>query len=116
VVVVVFSSIKKKKKKQAMEGEEEEKSRVPRNYWRFTVISKYVPELLRKLEREGRIKPTIRRVVKSTGTLFLVISDSYNTPKIRNTNGIPTSKGSGTVKQKTGMHEFGTSGVNKNCS
>jgi hypothetical protein len=31
-----ISSIKKKQ--QAMEGEEEEKSCVPSNYWRFTVI------------------------------------------------------------------------------
>lgn len=55
----------------------------------------------------------VHRVLKRTGTLFIVINDTYNTPKIGNTNGIPTSKGSGTVKQKTGMHEFGTSGVNK---
>lgn len=55
----------------------------------------------------------IHRVMKPTATLFIVINDSYNTPKLGNTNGIPTSRGSGTVKQKTGMHEFGTSGVNK---
>jgi hypothetical protein len=30
-------SISTTKKKQATEGEEKEKSRVPRNYWRFTV-------------------------------------------------------------------------------
>jgi DNA modification methylase len=55
----------------------------------------------------------VYRVLKRTGTLFIVINDTYNTPKLGNTNGIPTSRGSGTVKQKAGMHEFGTSGVNK---
>jgi DNA modification methylase len=55
----------------------------------------------------------VHRVLKRTGTLFIVINDTYNTQKIGNTNGIPTSRGSGTVKQKTGMHKFGTSGVNK---
>src|SRR5215210_3666538 len=55
----------------------------------------------------------VHRVLKRTGTLFIVINDTYNTPKVGNTNGIPTSRGSGTVKQKTGMHEYGTSGVNK---
>jgi DNA modification methylase len=55
----------------------------------------------------------VHRVLKRTGTLFIVINDTYNTPKLGNTNGIPTSRGSGTVKQKTGMHEFGSSGVNK---
>ena len=53
------------------------------------------------------------RVLKRTGTLFIVINDTYNTPKLGNTNGIPTSHGSGTVKQKAGMHQFGTAGVNK---
>src|SRR5215204_2039206 len=47
------------------------------------------------------------RVLKRTGTLFIVINDTYNTPKLGNTNGIPTSHGSGTVKQKAGMHQFG---------
>ncbi len=55
----------------------------------------------------------VYRVLKHNGTVFIVINDSYNTPKTGNTNGIPTSRGSGTVKQKTGMHQFGTSGVNK---
>jgi DNA modification methylase len=55
----------------------------------------------------------VHRVLKRTCTLFIVINDTYNTPKLGNTNGIPTSRGSGTVKQKTGMHEHGTSGVNK---
>ena len=55
----------------------------------------------------------VHRVLKRTGTLVIVINDTYNTPKIGNTNGIPTSKGSGTVKQKTGMGEHGTSGINK---
>jgi DNA modification methylase len=55
----------------------------------------------------------VYRVLKRTGTLFIIINDTYNTPKLGNTNGIPTSRGSGTVKQKTGMHEFGTGGVNK---
>jgi DNA modification methylase len=55
----------------------------------------------------------VHRVLKRTGTLFIVINDTYNTPKIGNTNGIPTSRGSGIVKQKAGMHEHGTSGVNK---
>src|SRR5215210_5054246 len=55
----------------------------------------------------------VHRALKRTGALFIVINDTYNTPKIGNTNGIPTSRGSGTVKQKTGMHEYGTSGVNK---
>jgi DNA modification methylase len=55
----------------------------------------------------------VHRVLKPTGTFFIVMNDSYNTPKIRNTNGIPTSRGSGTVKQKAGMHDYGTSGVNK---
>jgi DNA modification methylase len=55
----------------------------------------------------------VHRVLKRTGTLFIVISDTYNTQKVGNTNGIPSSKGSGTVKQKAGMHEHGTSGVNK---
>jgi DNA modification methylase len=55
----------------------------------------------------------VHRVLKRTGTLFIVINDTYNTPKLGNTNGIPTSHGSGTVKQKAGMHEHGTSGVNK---
>src|ERR671918_2504941 len=55
----------------------------------------------------------VHRVLKRRGTLFIVINDTYNTPKLGNTNGIPTSRGSGTVKQKAGMHERGTSGVNK---
>jgi site-specific DNA-methyltransferase (adenine-specific) len=55
----------------------------------------------------------VYRVLKRTGTLFIVISDTYNTPKLGNTNGIPTKRGSGTVRQKAGMHQFGTSGVNK---
>lgn len=55
----------------------------------------------------------VHRVLKTTGSLFIVINDSYNTPKVGNTNGIPTSHGSGTVKQKAGMHQFGTAGVNK---
>lgn len=55
----------------------------------------------------------VHRVLKRTGTLFIVINDTYNTPKIGNTNGIPTSRGSGIVKQKAGMYEHGTSGVNK---
>jgi DNA modification methylase len=55
----------------------------------------------------------VHRVLKRTGTLFIVINDTYNTPKLGNTNGIPTSRGSGTIKQKAGMHIFGTSGVNK---
>ncbi|HEX6281380.1 MAG TPA: hypothetical protein VFZ67_04075 [Nitrososphaera sp.] len=52
-------------------------------------------------------------MLKRTGTLFIVINDTYNTPKLGNTNGIPTNRGSGTVKQKAGMHEYGTGGVNK---
>jgi DNA modification methylase len=55
----------------------------------------------------------IHRVLKDTGVLFIVINDSYNTPKVKNTNGIRTSRGSGTTRQKNGMRERGTSGVNK---
>jgi DNA modification methylase len=55
----------------------------------------------------------IHRVLKPTGIVFIVISDTYNTKKKGNTNGIRTSKGSGTVTQKKGMQEFGTSGVDK---
>ncbi len=36
--------------------------RVPPNYWKETVIRKYVPEVLRLLHRQGRRQPTIRRV------------------------------------------------------
>jgi|SRR5215216_200224 len=55
----------------------------------------------------------VHRVLKDTGVLFIVINDSYNTPKVKNTNGIRTSRGSGTTRQKEGMRERGTSGVNK---
>ena len=65
------------------------------------------------IEKMMTVINEVHRVLKPTGTFFLVINDTYNTPKVRNTNGIPTSRGSGTVKQKVGMHEYGTSGVNK---
>jgi hypothetical protein len=51
--------------------------RVPRNYWRLTVISQYVPEVLRKLARQGRIRPTIRRVY------YTIASDHPEFPRTK---------------------------------
>jgi len=53
------------------------------------------------------------RVLKPSGTCWVVIDDTSNGDKNGNTNGIPTKNGSGTVKQKAGLREFGTKGVNK---
>jgi DNA modification methylase len=54
-----------------------------------------------------------KRVLKPSGTCWVVIDDTSNGNKIGNTNGIPTKNGSGTVKQKAGLREFGAKGVNK---
>src|SRR5215217_8171978 len=53
----------------------DKKPRMPPGYWKWTVIAKYVPEVLRKLEREGRIRPTIRRVY------YTIASDHPEFPK-----------------------------------
>jgi site-specific DNA-methyltransferase (cytosine-N4-specific) len=48
----------------------------------------------------------VKRVLKPTGSCFVVIGDSYNTSKVGNTNGIVEQ--GGTVKQKAGLNEAQT--------
>ena len=65
------------------------------------------------LEKLWQVFGEVKRVLKPSGTCWVVIDDTSNGSKKRNTNGIPTSRGSGTVKQKAGLREFGTRGVDK---
>src|SRR5215204_1775510 len=55
----------------------------------------------------------VKRVLKPSGTCWVVIDDTTNGNKVGNTNGVTTSRGSGTVKQKAGLRELGTKGVDK---
>jgi DNA modification methylase len=65
------------------------------------------------LEKLWQVFAEVKRVLKPSGTCWVVIDDTSNGNKKGNTNGITTSRGSGTVKQKEGLREFGTKGVNK---
>jgi site-specific DNA-methyltransferase (cytosine-N4-specific) len=65
------------------------------------------------LEKLWQVFGEVKRVLKSSGTCWVVIDDTSNGSKKGNTNGILTSRGSGTVKQKAGLRELGTKGVNK---
>jgi DNA modification methylase len=65
------------------------------------------------LEKLWQVFAEVKRVLKPSGTCWVVIDDTSNGSKKGNTNGIPTSRGSGTVKQKAGLRELGTKGVNK---
>ncbi|MGE5601398.1 MAG: DNA-methyltransferase [Clostridia bacterium] len=65
------------------------------------------------LEKLWQVFAEVKRVLKPCGTCWVVIDDTSNGNKKGNTNGITTSRGSGTVKQKRGLREFGTKGVNK---
>lgn len=65
------------------------------------------------LKRLLQVFAEVKRVLKASGTCWVVIDDTTNGNKAGNTNGITTKNGSGTVKQKAGLREFGTKGVNK---
>src|SRR5215211_6470186 len=65
------------------------------------------------LKRLLQVFAEVKRVLKPSGTCWVVIDDTTNGNKVGNTNGITTSRGSGTVKQKAGLREFGTKGVDK---
>jgi DNA modification methylase len=65
------------------------------------------------LDKLWQVFGEVKRVLKPSGTCWVVIDDTSNGNKKGNTNGIPTSRGSGTVKQKAGLRELGTKGVDK---
>jgi DNA modification methylase len=65
------------------------------------------------LEKLWQVFAEVKRILKPSGTCWVVIDDTSNGNKRGNTNGIPTSTGSGTVKQKVGLRELGTKGVDK---
>jgi site-specific DNA-methyltransferase (cytosine-N4-specific) len=65
------------------------------------------------LKRLLQVFAEVKRVLKPSGTCWVVIDDTTNGNKVGNTNGITTNNGSATVKQKAGLREFGTKGVNK---
>ena len=65
------------------------------------------------LEKLWQAFAEVKRVLKSSGSVWVVIDDTSNGNKKGNTNGIPTSKGSGTVTQKAGLNNLGTRGVDK---
>src|SRR5919109_3372541 len=56
-------------KEQLAQQVAQTKKRVPHGYWQGTVIRKYVLEVLRLLERQGRKRPTIRRVFYTVASL-----------------------------------------------
>jgi site-specific DNA-methyltransferase (cytosine-N4-specific) len=65
------------------------------------------------IEKLWQVFAEVKRVLKRSGTCWVVIDDTSNGNKRGNTNGIPTTRGSGTVKQKEGLRELGAKGVNK---
>jgi DNA modification methylase len=65
------------------------------------------------LDKLWQVFSEVKRVLKRSGTCWVIIDDTSNGNKQGNTNGITTSRGSGTVKQKAGLRELGTKGVDK---